>query len=136
MTAVIQDLKAGNPTLLPARESPYFLRGVYQRVVDTCRQELILDWGVGYLALYADEDTDSLDAQLHEEKWVPLPAYQGLENQSPWDRLMGKECGWTWVALNQQGFWDSALFSFDGIVPTILLQVIASSIEVFTITKH
>jgi len=52
-----------------------------------------------------------------------------------WKKLLGKECGWTWMAFNQQGYCDSAMLSFDGIVPTVLLHVIASSIELFTITR-
>lgn len=54
---------------------------------------------------------------------------------APWKKLLGKELGWTWVAINQQGYRDSVMLSFDGIVPTILLHVIASSIEVFTIAR-
>jgi hypothetical protein len=54
---------------------------------------------------------------------------------APWKRLISKECGWTWMAINQQGYCDSAMLSFDGIVPTVLLHVIASSIELFTITR-
>ncbi len=53
----------------------------------------------------------------------------------PWKRLIGKECGWTWMALNQQGYCDSAMLSFEGIVPTVLLHAIASSIELFTIRR-
>jgi hypothetical protein len=49
--------------------------------------------------------------------------------------LMGKELGWTWAATNQQGYCDSVMMSFEGIIPTVLLHVIASSIEVFTITS-
>jgi hypothetical protein len=54
---------------------------------------------------------------------------------APWRRLLGKELGWTWVATNQQGYCDSVMLSFEGIIPTILLHVIASSIEVFTIAS-
>lgn len=53
----------------------------------------------------------------------------------PWKKLLGKECGWTWVATNQQGYCDSVMLSFDGIVPTVLIHVIASSIEVFSIAQ-
>jgi hypothetical protein len=52
-----------------------------------------------------------------------------------WKSLLGKECGWTWVAVNQQGFCDSVMLSFDGVVPTVLLHVIASSIEILSITR-
>jgi hypothetical protein len=52
-----------------------------------------------------------------------------------WKTLLGKECSWTWVARNQQGYCDSVMLSFDGVVPTVLLHVIASSIEVLSITR-
>ncbi len=35
--------------------------------------------------------------------------------------------------MNQQGYMDSVMLSFDGIEPQILLQAIASSIVVFVI---
>jgi hypothetical protein len=54
---------------------------------------------------------------------------------TPWKKLLGKEIGWTWVAINQQGYCDSIMLSFDGIIPTVLLHVIASSIEVFSIAR-
>lgn len=54
---------------------------------------------------------------------------------APWKKFLGKELGWTWVAINQQGYCDSIMVSFSGIVPTVLLHVIASSIEVFSISR-
>lgn len=50
-----------------------------------------------------------------------------------WNKLIGKNCEWSWVAWSQQGYRDSIMLSFDGIVPTVLLSVCASSIEVFSI---
>lgn len=51
-----------------------------------------------------------------------------------WSKLIGKKCEWSWVACNQQGYRDSVMLAFDGIVPTVLLCVMASSIEVYSIT--
>ena len=51
-----------------------------------------------------------------------------------WSKLVGKNCEWSWVACNQQGYRDSVMLAFDGIVPTVLLCVVASSIEVYSIT--
>lgn len=56
-----------------------------------------------------------------------------LAASEPWQKLIGKECGWTWVTINQQGYRDGVLLSFSGIVPSVMLHVIASSIEVFRI---
>jgi hypothetical protein len=61
------------------------------------------------------------------------PAGRNALAVASWKELLGKECGWTWVAINQQGYCDGVMLSFDGIVPTVLLHVIASSIEVFSI---
>jgi Family of unknown function (DUF6334) len=136
MHATVQGLSANTSMLLPSRSLPYRLRTVLELVADGCRQELIFDWGDCYLLVRVDEDTDSLCFQFSESELQPAPALRDLSAKAPWNRWIGKECGWTWVAVNQQGYWDCVLMSFDGIVPTVLLHGLASSIDVMTIVSE
>lgn len=124
----------GEPALLPPRDVPYRLREIYELVTDGSREEIILALDNGHLVISADEDTDEISVYYQEADFRPPPAYRSLGSVWPWDRYVGKECGWTWIAINQQGYCDGALLSFEGIIPSILLHVIASSIEVFTIS--
>ncbi|MCE9532863.1 MAG: hypothetical protein K8T89_17330 [Planctomycetes bacterium] len=137
MTSVATIPAGDNLLLLPPRESPYLLQDVYELVRDTCRTEIVLQWAEDYLLFHADEDTDSIGFELHPGEFSPTShhgSYRADEGlTAPWKKFIGKECGWTWVAHNQQGYCDSVMLSFDGIVPTLLLHVIASSIEVFSI---
>jgi hypothetical protein len=135
MTAVPKLARARSPALLPERENPYVLRDVYERMTGDCRAELILQWDGGYLLFRADIDTDSLEVEFQEGGLAPTRKNRSLRSASPWNEYIGKECGWTWLAINQQGYCDSALFSFDGIVPCVLLNVMASSINVFSVLR-
>ena len=129
VTSLIRD-----PMLLPPREAPYRLQSVHELVTDGCRQEIVLDWGDSHLIVRVDEDTDTLSARFQGHPFVTTEAYGNLGVCTPWDRQLGKECDWTWIAVNQQGYCDLILFSFDVMVPQILLHALASSIEVFETT--
>lgn len=135
MTAVPKLPKARSPGLLPDRENPYVLREVYERVTDGCRAELVLQWDGGYLLFRADTDTDSLEVVFHEGDLGSSPKYRSLRSSSPWSEYLDKSCSWTWLAVDQQGYWDSALLSFDGVVPCVLLNVMASSINVYSVVR-
>lgn len=135
MTAVPRLPKARSPALLPDREDPYVLREVYERVTDGCRAELILQWDGGYLLFRADTDTDSLEAEFNAGNLGSSNKHRSLRSSSPWSEYLGKSCSWTWLAVDQQGYWDSALLSFDGVVPCVLLNVMASSINVYSVVR-
>jgi hypothetical protein len=127
--------RARSAALLPDREEPYVLRDVYERVVDGCRSDLILRWNDGSLLFRADIDTDSLEAEFHVGAFALSRKYRSLRSTSPWSEYLGKSCGWTWLAVDQQGYWDTALLSFDGVIPSVLLNVMASSIYVFSVLR-
>jgi len=82
--------------------------------------------GQGLIALTGKRPRGSIQYEITSEGRIALAS-------APWKKFLGKELGWTWVAVNQQGYCDSVMLSFDGIVPTILLNVVASSIKVCTI---
>jgi hypothetical protein len=128
--------QARSPALLPDREEPYVLRDVYERMIEGCRGELVLQWDNGFLSFRADGDTDSLEAEYHEGILAPSGNYRSLRSYTPWSEYLGKNCGWTWLAVDQEGYWDGALLSFDDIIPNVLLNVSASSIGVFSIVQR
>jgi hypothetical protein len=123
-----------DPLLLPPRETPYVLEDVLERMVEGCRDELILNLGDSFLQFGVDIDTDTITSQFQPRPFRARKGYRSIQSARPWNKYVGKECGWTWLAWNQQGYLDSVLLSFDGIEPNVLLQTIASSIDVFVIS--
>jgi len=124
-----------DPMLLPPREAPYVLKDVLEKVVYGCRDEIILNLEDCYLRFGVDIDTDTLTSKFQPSPFRAAKGYTSVRSAEPWKKLVGKECGWTWLAVNQQGYLDSVLVSFDGIEPNVLLQTIASSVEVFRVVR-
>lgn len=121
-----------NPALVPERDAAYRLRGVYESVTDGCRDELVLAFDGASLTFRADADTDTLDARFDGSEFRPPPSYRPLTG-SALDRVMGAELGWSWLAVNQQGYCDTALLSFAGLTPGVVVHVIGSAVKVFGI---
>ena len=124
----------GDPLLLPPRDTPYVLHDVLEKTLYGCRDELILDLGDCFLRFGVDNDTDTITSQFRPRSFRAKRGYQSIQSTKPWKKNVGKECGWTWLAWNQQGYLDSVLLSFEGIEPNVLLQTIASSIDVFMVS--
>ncbi|MBI3410747.1 MAG: hypothetical protein HY040_20620 [Planctomycetes bacterium] len=133
MIAVARQPETYDPLLLPPRDAAYRLHDVFEKKVDGCRDELILDFGDCILTFEVDIDTDTISGQFQRGRFKPTNGYESVQAFRPWKKYIGKQCGWTWFAVNQQGYVDSALISFEGIEPNILLHVIASSMELFVI---
>lgn len=96
------------------------------------RLELIL--GTAALIITADPDDDTIDFSVSDSDDPGAEGYVDASQAEPWKNLIGRSFGWGWVTINQQGYCDGLLFSFDGIYPAVLLNVIASSIKVGLIT--
>ena len=133
MNVLDESLVTTDPMLLPSRDEPYVLKGVFEKTVHGCRDAVVLDLGDCCLRIGVNIDYDTLLFRFQSRPFRPSKRWASLRDASPWKECTGKECGWTWLAVNQQGYLDTALISFDGIEPSIMLQAIASSIEVFTI---
>ena len=52
-----------------------------------------------------------------------------------WEPFIARPFGWGYAVVNQQGYCDGLLLSFGDIRPKVLLQVIASSIDVKAISE-
>lgn len=121
-----------NAALLPDRDAPYRLAGVYEAVVDGCRDELVLAFDGASLAFRADPDTDTLEARFDGAAFHPSSDHRVLSGTAL-DPFAGAEVGWSWLAVNQQGYCDTALLSFGTLVPNVVVHVIGSSVRVLRI---
>jgi hypothetical protein len=123
---------AVHPALVPDRDDGYRLVGVYETVADGCRVELILAFDGGTLTFRADPDYDTIETRFDATDLHPSEAQLPLSGTA-FDRFVGAELGWSWSAVNQQGYRDTVLLSFDGVIPNVAAHVIASSVEVYGI---
>jgi hypothetical protein len=133
MIATASQNSSLDPLLLPDRDEPYQLQDVFERRVYGLRDEIILDFGDCFLRFKAEPDYDTITACFHGRAFGSKRGYQNIGSAPPWRRFLKKNCGWTWSARSQQGYWDTILISFDAVIPNVLLYVMASSIFVGTI---
>ena len=106
------------------------LRAVWQVETYGSVDRLVLDFGRVSLSVVADENDDSIDIAVEDTAGLRNARGTNVSHLGPWDHLVGKGFGWGWVTVNQQGYCDGLMLSFGGIVPQIVLNVIASSIKV------
>lgn len=121
-----------------ATEEPEVLQAVYEKVADQCREALLLQFGHKRLVFTANPDDDTLDVRLEEAPSPDTAGWTRVDCEKPWHELVvgGSNFGWGWVTINQQGYCDGVLLSFDGLTPTLLLSVGASSISVSKIVPE
>jgi hypothetical protein len=109
------------------------LTGVVYRETDE-GEEILLAFDDEYLVFSCNIDYDTIHVKFEtkhivvdDEEFAPHP---------DWDRFIGKDFFWGWLTLNQQGYIDGVLLSFDGVVPEIGMNVIASRFEVLEIRQR
>jgi hypothetical protein len=78
------------------------------------------------LSICVNDDTDELivtlvDAPPQDGRWVSVESL---------DDCLRREFGWTWSAMNSQGYWDLFAISFELVVPNVAFFGIASTIQV------
>jgi hypothetical protein len=87
----------------------------------------------GYcLALTTNADTDEIIATVEPAAAVP-PADPALPAHLR--GLIGRRFGWSWYAVNSQGYCDMLILAFDGIAPELAFLVEASKIHVSRIAS-
>jgi hypothetical protein len=104
------------------------LRSVFRVTDDGCLARNTLRFDRSFLAIDARSDDDAVELEAGELTGVPTEGLDASASE-PWKDLIGKPFGWGWVTINQQGYCDGVLLSFDGIIPQVLLNVVASSID-------
>jgi hypothetical protein len=126
--------ESADPLLLPPREKPYVLHDVLEKRVFGWRDALILNLGDCFVRFGVDIDTDTITCKFQAFPFRAKKGCRSIQSALPWKKYVGKECGWTWFAWNQQGYLDSVLLSFAGIEPDVLVHTIGSAIKVFLIS--
>lgn len=97
-------------------------------------EELLLAFGSEGLVFRCNEDSDALAISLE-----PLPALDDAEDLTAhpiWSRFLGKEFSTGWLMMNQHGYCDGALLSFDGVVPEVGLNVVAAAFEILEVRQR
>jgi hypothetical protein len=100
------------------------LKAVRQTITEESISVISLDFGSKALIIEAEED-DTVTISIKDG----LPQGDEINNQQQWIDLIGKPMGWGWVTVNQQGYLDGVLLSFDGVIPQLLITVVASSLK-------
>ena len=111
------------------------LQAVWQVYTEGSVDHIVLNFGSIALAVTADEDDDSIDFRVADPTDFRNPDDFDVSHLEPWKRFIGKSFGWGWVTVNQQGYCDGLLLSFEGVTPQVVLNVMASSIGAGLITR-
>lgn len=90
---------------------------------------MILDFGPVSLIVNGIPDDDSIDFNIAKTADLRVTSRKDASESAFWKDSIGQPFGWGWITVNQQGYCDGLLMSFGGIEPLILMNVIASSIQ-------
>ena len=113
-----------------AAAEPEILGAVYEKVTDNCREALTLEFTTRNLLFTANPDDDTIHVRSEDTSSSNTSEWTRRDAKEPWKSLIGTAFGWGWITINQQGYCDGVLLSFDGVLPTIMLCVIGSGITV------
>lgn len=105
------------------------LKGVQYIYRDGSLESVVLEFDKCFQALAADENDDTIDLSVVRTNLHDVQSISG-NHLDVWEKFIGKRFGWGWVTVNQQGYCDGVLLSFEGIVPQIAVSVVASSIKI------
>ena len=107
----------------------YPLKAVWHVYQDECLDKVVLEFDQVALAVEAEPSDDTIvvhrqsNSVRHSSGWIDV------SQSTQWNAFIGKSFGWGWIIINQQDALDRVLLSFDGIVPQVMLIVMASSIH-------
>ena len=112
------------------------LKAVWEKKEYNDIVEIVFEFEKESLIVIENDDDDTIsfyvsltnDCRTNEK-------YIDATNKNPWDNFIGRRFTWGWMAINQQGYIDGLLLSFETIFPALLLNVIASSIKVGVIVQ-
>ena len=110
------------------------LKAVRQEIVEELLVGLVLDFESKTLMIKADPDDDTVDFSIGSSSAQALRQSSEVSAAHPWGDFIGREFGWGWVSINQQGYLDGLVLSFGGILPQLLVTVLASSLKVLAVT--
>jgi len=98
--------------------------------------KIIFDFEEVSLIVSENGDDDTIDFEVVKIGDRSIDdTYTDASKRNPWYQFIGRHFCWGWVALNQQGYLDSILLSFDLITPALILNVVERSIKVGIIVQ-
>jgi len=87
------------------------------------------------LHITADADDDTVDLTVETIPGLECRQTRNPDCSTPWNDFLHQEFGWGSVTINQNGYIDGLLLSFDGIIPQLIVNVFASSLKVSRIGR-
>lgn len=106
------------------------LQGVWRVYFEQSLDKIILKFDHDSLSIEAVPDDDTITLQTISNTNLNLEDAIDGSLSEPWHNFIGQSFGWGWITINQQEAVDGVLLSFRGLVPQIILNVMASSIKV------
>jgi hypothetical protein len=103
--------------------------------VHGCLERIVLSFGPTSLVVVADEDDDTVAISAADTDALEITPESDVSHLPLWEPFIAKPFGWGYAVVNQQGYCDGLLLSFGDIRPKVLLQIMASSIEVTAISE-
>jgi hypothetical protein len=103
------------------------LTKVLWRNCEDTSEALWLIFSKSSLLFQAHEDYDTISVAAGDV--LDAEMFVDLTSSDFWQQFIGQRFGWGWTITNQQGYQDGFLLSFNGIIPQIMLEVMASSIK-------
>lgn len=105
------------------------LRAVRHIYVEGCLDEIALEFDQDCLIVKAEPSDDTITFQVVCYEDFKSGGSIDVSHSETWRGFIGESFGWSWVAINQQGYLDGILLSFGGITPNVMLMVMASTIK-------
>lgn len=109
------------------------LKAVRQEAEEGSLVGLVLDFGSKVLVVKADADDDTVEFWVTSSSVTEPKKGTEASSENPWREFIGREFGWGWVSVNQQGYLDGIVLSFGGVIPQLLITVVASSLKVLDV---
>jgi hypothetical protein len=103
--------------------------------VQGCLERIVFSFGPTSLVVLADEDDDTVAISAVDTESLEIAPESDVSHLPLWEPFIARPFGWGYAVVNQQGYCDGLLLSFGDIRPKVLLQVIASSIDVKAISE-
>jgi len=105
------------------------LKTVRQEIYEDSHVGIVLDFESKSLIIRANPEDDTVDFFVVASSAIEKSDRNDVSQTFPWKQFIGKEFGWGWVSVNQQGYLDGLILSFGGIIPDLIVTVIASSLK-------
>lgn len=103
--------------------------------VHGCLERIVFVFGSTSLVVLADEDDDTVVLSTASTATTDTSLETNMTHLPLWTPFTGKPFGWGYIVINQQGYCDGLLLSFGDMRSKILVQVLASSLQVSMISE-